>query len=524
MADYAISNVARRVVYTNTGVGPYSFTFEVLANTDIAVYRGSTLLTLTTDYSVTINANGTGSITLVTAGTGNIAIVGARAIQRTSDYTTGGDLFASTLNTDLDSQTIYAQQVAETAERSIKAPAIDPTDINMTLPSRDSRANKYLAFDNNGNPIASPGSSATSNDVQSAIENGIFIFKNRIINGNFLIDQKQAGASKSITGTAGSTTDFIGDRWVTSNQVGYATSISMQVVSDAPTGFTKSLKLTVTALGSYNFIWTSQTIEGNNISDFAFGTSAAKNLMLSFWVKSSRTGMFGGNINNAAATPARSYVFSYTINAANTWEFKTVSIPKETSGTWRSDHLAGMNVYFSHAATTTATAGSWYPTTYNGAAGQTNIVSYSGATWQITGVQLEVGSYNTTFNYRPITVEQNLCNRYYYKIFPQDYPKMLLANGYRRGTSGASFTLDFPEKMRVVPLLEVNSTTDNYAVVYFDTTPNLSITAAPTINSYSTSSTGVVDVTTTTTMTAGGNNLSLITNLATSFIAFNAEY
>jgi len=78
--------------------------------------------------------------------------------------------------------------------------------------------------------------------------------------------------------------------------------------------------------------------------------------------------------------------------------------------------------------------------------------------------------------------------------------------------------------MRVVPLLEVNSTTDNYAVVYFDTTPNLSITAAPTINSYSTSSTGVVDVTTTTTMTAGGNNLSLITNLATSFIAFNAEY
>lgn len=152
MADYAISNVARRVVYTNTGVGPYAFTFEILANTDIAVYRGSTLLTLTTDYSVTINANGTGSVTLVTAGTGNITIVGARAIQRTSDYTTGGDLFASTLNTDLDSQTIYAQQVAETAERALKAPVTDPTDINMTLPSRTSRAGKTLAFDANGNP------------------------------------------------------------------------------------------------------------------------------------------------------------------------------------------------------------------------------------------------------------------------------------------------------------------------------------------------------------------------------------
>ena len=153
MADYAISNVARRVVYTNTGVGPYSFTFEILANTDIAVYRGSTLLTLTTDYSVTINANGTGSITLVTAGTGNITIVGSRAIQRTSDYTTGGDLFASTLNTDLDSQTIYAQQVAETAERGLKAPVTDPTDIAMTLPAKASRAGKTLAFDANGNPV-----------------------------------------------------------------------------------------------------------------------------------------------------------------------------------------------------------------------------------------------------------------------------------------------------------------------------------------------------------------------------------
>jgi len=159
MADYAISNVARRVVYTNTGVGPYAFTFEILANTDIAVYRGTTLLTLTTDYSVTINANGTGSVTLVIAGTGNIAIVGARAIQRTSDYTTGGDLFASTLNTDLDSQTIYSQQVAETAERSLKAPATDPTNINMTMPAKADRANKYLAFDTNGNPVATSGTS-----------------------------------------------------------------------------------------------------------------------------------------------------------------------------------------------------------------------------------------------------------------------------------------------------------------------------------------------------------------------------
>ena len=153
MADYAISNVARRVVYAPSGVGPYAFTFEILTSSDIAVYRGSTLLTLTTDYTVTINANGTGSVTLVaTAGTSNIIIVGAKTIQRTTDFTTGGDFFANTINDELDAQTIFIQQVAETAERGLKAPVIDPTDINMTLPSKASRAGKTLAFDANGNP------------------------------------------------------------------------------------------------------------------------------------------------------------------------------------------------------------------------------------------------------------------------------------------------------------------------------------------------------------------------------------
>jgi hypothetical protein len=158
MADYAISNVPRRVVYAASGVGPYAFTFEILDVTDISVYRGSTLLTLTTDYTVTINANGTGSVTLVTtAGTSNVTIVGAKNIQRTSDFTTGGDLFANTLNDELDNQTIFVQQVAETAERGLKAPVTDPTDIAMTLPAKDGRKGKVLAFDSTtGNPVAGP--------------------------------------------------------------------------------------------------------------------------------------------------------------------------------------------------------------------------------------------------------------------------------------------------------------------------------------------------------------------------------
>jgi hypothetical protein len=170
MADYPISNVPRRVQYVNSGVGPYAFTFEILVQTDIAVYRGNTLLTLTTDYTVTINANGTGSITLVTAGTGNITIVGARAIQRSSDYTTGGDLFASTLNTDLDSQTIYSQQLAETLDRTIKVPVTDASTLNMQLPSSTTRANKVFGFDSNGAPQASTNTLAAIDAAVDTIE------------------------------------------------------------------------------------------------------------------------------------------------------------------------------------------------------------------------------------------------------------------------------------------------------------------------------------------------------------------
>ena len=157
MANYPISNVTRRVVYSGSaGVGPYAFSFEIITNTDIAVYKNATLLTLTTNYTVTINANGTGSVTLVLAATNsdNITIVGARAVERTTDFSTGGDLFANTLNSEMDSEVILIQQVAESTDRSIKSPVTDPTTINMTLPAKATRANKLLAFDADGNPIA----------------------------------------------------------------------------------------------------------------------------------------------------------------------------------------------------------------------------------------------------------------------------------------------------------------------------------------------------------------------------------
>jgi len=149
-----INNVTRRVVYAASGTGPYAFTFEILAAGDIAVYKDDTLLTITTDYTVTIAGNGTGSITLTAAPTGatQIAIVGNRTISRTTDFVTGGDFFANTLNDELDQQTIFAQQNAEGLSRALQAPQTDPTSINMTLPRAALRANKALGFDANGNP------------------------------------------------------------------------------------------------------------------------------------------------------------------------------------------------------------------------------------------------------------------------------------------------------------------------------------------------------------------------------------
>ena len=156
MADFPISPVVRRVVYTGSaGTGPYAFTFEILAQTDIDVYVDSTLKTLTTDYTVSTNANGTGSVTFVTApgSTKRITIVGARDITRASDYVTGGDFTAASLNVELDQQTIFNQQNAEALGRAILAPVTDPDSINMVLPVQTSRAGKILAFDSNGNPV-----------------------------------------------------------------------------------------------------------------------------------------------------------------------------------------------------------------------------------------------------------------------------------------------------------------------------------------------------------------------------------
>lgn len=173
MADYNINAATRRVVLSGSaGTGPYSFTFAVLVQTDLAVYLNSTKLTLTTDYTVSIAANGTGTVTLNTGTTNvpttptssdSIIIVGARALERTTDFVTAGDLRASALNEQLDANVIFDQQLAEENQRTVKAPVFDPATtegggtVDMTLPAKDTRKGKYLAFnETTGNPEAGP--------------------------------------------------------------------------------------------------------------------------------------------------------------------------------------------------------------------------------------------------------------------------------------------------------------------------------------------------------------------------------
>ena len=166
MADIPINNVQRRVQFTgNTTTGPFAFTFNILADADIVAYKNTTLLSLTTDYTVSTNANGTGSITLTSALVASdvLTIIGARALERTTDFVTAGDLLASSLNEQLDSIVIMAQQLDEKMDRAMKVAIGDVFD-DLEIPSKSARLGTVLGFNaTTGNPEAGPNIS----DVQS---------------------------------------------------------------------------------------------------------------------------------------------------------------------------------------------------------------------------------------------------------------------------------------------------------------------------------------------------------------------
>jgi hypothetical protein len=229
------------------------------------------------------------------------------------------------------------------------------------------------------------------------------------------IDQRNAGASVTHSGTS----NMYGMDRMVFNSNG-TPQFSVQQVSDAPAGFSYSAKLTTTTSGtpaSTDFSYFGQYIEGYNAADLAFGTASAATVTLSFWVKSSLTGTFGGGLLNSAVN--RSYVFSYTINAANTWEKKSITIAGDTTGTWLTTNGIGIEVLFDTGAgaNNKAAAGSWVASAKQGVTSGVNLVANASATWQVTGLQLEKGSTATSFDYRPYGTELALCQRYYLKSY-----------------------------------------------------------------------------------------------------------
>ena len=235
-------------------------------------------------------------------------------------------------------------------------------------------------------------------------------FRNKIINGAMVINQRAA------TVTASGSQQWVTDRWSVYNATG---TVTFQQSSTAPVGFTNSLLATVTATGSYGsggYTLLGQFIEGLNTADLAWGTSSAKPVTVSFWVRSSVTGTYTVSLQNNGQS--RSYVAPYTINAANTWEQKVITIQGETSGSWSTDTSAGVRVWFSLGVGSVwdTTGNAWQSANYYGVSTSVDLAANSGATFYVTGVQFEQNVVVTPFEQRPIGVELSLCQRYFYRF------------------------------------------------------------------------------------------------------------
>jgi hypothetical protein len=246
----------------------------------------------------------------------------------------------------------------------------------------------------------------------AAITSGLTGFRNRIINGDMRIDQRNAGASVTPTNT-----QYLVDRFAaTLTQASKYTAQQNAGSVTPPTGFTKYLG--ITSLSSYSVLTGDtfglyQYIEGFNTSDLAWGTASASAITLSFWARSSLTGTFGGALINNATD--RCYPFSYTISSANTWTKATITIVGDTSGTWATDNSVGIGLRLGlgTGATYSGTSGAWAAGNFVQPTSTVSVVGTNGATFYITGVQLEAGSTATEFERRPYGTELALCQRYY---------------------------------------------------------------------------------------------------------------
>jgi hypothetical protein len=270
-------------------------------------------------------------------------------------------------------------------------------------------------------------------------------FRNRIINGGMVIDQRNSGSAITNPGN----NVYVVDRWQVNT--GFTGSVGQNLGGvTPPAGYSNYLGMSVGSAGqsasNYSF---RQWIEGFNSADLLWGTANAKPITISFWVRSSLTGQFGISLQNEAGN--RSYPFGYTISSANTWQQVTVTVPGDTTGTWTgATNQYGLQLILSHGAATArqGTSGAWASADYRSVTGQVDLITTNGATFYATGVQLEVGTTPTPFERRPHGFELSLCQRYFCELGRQIVG---------RAESGTITTMvaGFPVKMRANPTVTV---------------------------------------------------------------------
>ena len=337
-------------------------------------------------------------------------------------------------------------------------------------------------------------------------------FRNRIINGGMVLDQRNAGAAV----TAGS--GYTLDRWNV-DRTWAGSTVTIQQSTTAPSGFTNSLLATVTtgaavAAGSYFSV--QQYIEGYNIADMAWGTASALQFTVSFWVRSSITGTFGVCFRNSAFN--LSYCTTYTVSAANTWEQKSVTITAPTTGTWGTGNSYGINVIFSlggGSSSKPAANNTWTAGSYIVAIGETDLIASTGATFYITGVQLEKGSTATSFDYRSYGTELALCQRYYAKLSATYSNFAAFGSGTVVSSTLADVYIKYPVQMRASATLTQSNTKVNAGITGPAVT-SISSTYPGTDSSY-------VSLNTNTGLTVGQGAVFLANNNANAYIDFSAE-
>jgi hypothetical protein len=325
------------------------------------------------------------------------------------------------------------------------------------------------------------------------------VMRNRIINGAMVIDQRNAGASVTIPAAIGVYTT---DRWAF--QASQASKLTAQQNAGSvtpPVGFSNYLGYTVGAaanvtLGTNDYFNPYHRIEGFNTSDLGWGTANAQAITLSFWVRSSLTGTFSGALQNSGST--RSYPFTYTISAANTWEQKSITVAGDTTGTWvGATNGIGISIFFSLGSSSAflGTANAWAAAGLVGATGSVNLITTNNATFYITGVQLERGTQATSFEYRQYTTELQLCQRYYYQSWGNGAPNATGNNATGLAISnvltGAICAATFPVSMRSGPTVTLfddtgatgTSSQPGYANGYITTAANISINGFRAMNS-----------------------------------------